>query len=178
MQRGEVTLAFRRWQRPRVLPGTRLRTAVGVLEVRSVTQVAAGSLTEADARAAGLGSLAILLEFLRARAVGSVYRIELRYAGPDPRLELRERTEIEPDELRALAARLSGWPIAYLELISRSPSVRADVLAGGLGLETQSFKRRVRSLKELGLTESLRPGYRLSPRGTAVLRSLRQMGVS
>jgi hypothetical protein len=28
-------------------------------------------------------------------------------------------------------------------------------------LETQAFKRRVRRLKELGLTESLRPGYRL-----------------
>jgi len=34
------------------------------------------------------------------------------------------------------------------------------------------FKRRVRQLKELGLTESLEVGYRLSPRGRAVLKDL------
>jgi len=32
-------------------------------------------------------------------------------------------------------------------------------------MDKPSFKRRVRSLKELGLTESLEIGYRLSPRG-------------
>jgi hypothetical protein len=32
-----------------------------------------------------------------------------------------------------------------------------------------SFKRDVRKLKELGLTESLEVGYRLSPRGAALL---------
>jgi hypothetical protein len=34
------------------------------------------------------------------------------------------------------------------------------------------FKRRVRQLKELGLTESLEVGYRLSPRGRTVLARL------
>jgi hypothetical protein len=34
-------------------------------------------------------------------------------------------------------------------------------------METALFKRRVRVLKELGLTESLDVGYRLSPRGEA-----------
>ena len=34
------------------------------------------------------------------------------------------------------------------------------------------FKTDVRKLKELGLTESLEVGYRLSPRGEAVLRAL------
>jgi hypothetical protein len=32
-----------------------------------------------------------------------------------------------------------------------------------------AFKRDVRRLKELGLTESLEVGYRLSPRGRAFL---------
>ena len=35
-----------------------------------------------------------------------------------------------------------------------------------------SFKRDVRRLKELGLTESLEVGYRLSPRGRALLARL------
>jgi ribosomal protein S19E (S16A) len=39
-------------------------------------------------------------------------------------------------------------------------------------METLRFKARVRQLKELGLTESLDVGYRLSPRGRALLRRL------
>ncbi len=38
------------------------------------------------------------------------------------------------------------------------------------------FKRWVRSLKELGLTERLAIGYRLSPRGLAVIAALRTSG--
>jgi predicted DNA-binding transcriptional regulator YafY len=51
--------------------------------------------------------------------------------------------------------------------------VRAAELAAELGLETQPFKRDVRKLKELGLTESLEVGYRLSPRGAAFLARTR-----
>jgi ribosomal protein S19E (S16A) len=36
-------------------------------------------------------------------------------------------------------------------------------------MDTQPFKLRVRRLKELGLTESLPKGYRVSPRGRAFL---------
>ena len=36
-------------------------------------------------------------------------------------------------------------------------------LAAAVGRERLPFKADVRRLKELGLTESLRPGYRLSP---------------
>ena len=41
IRRGEIDLAFRRWDRPRVRVGTRMRTSVGVLEVTSVDVVAA-----------------------------------------------------------------------------------------------------------------------------------------
>ena len=51
----------------------------------------------------------------------------------------------------------------------RHPERRAPDLAAELGRETLSFKRDVRKLKELGLTESLEIGYRLSPRGEALL---------
>ena len=36
-------------------------------------------------------------------------------------------------------------------------------------MEKMAFKRRIRMLKELGLTESLEVGYQLSPRGRALL---------
>jgi hypothetical protein len=44
-------------------------------------------------------------------------------------------------------------------------------LAEQVGSERAPFKRRVRQLKELGLTESLEVGYRLSPRGERYLSS-------
>jgi hypothetical protein len=50
--------------------------------------------------------------------------------------------------------------------------VRAEDLARSVGREKMPFKLDVRKLKEMGLTESLLTGYRLSPRGEAVLRHL------
>jgi hypothetical protein len=46
------------------------------------------------------------------------------------------------------------------------------VLARQVNSDVPPFKRRVRQLKELGLTESLEVGHRLSPRGCAVLECL------
>ena len=57
---GSITLVFRRWERPRVRPGSRQRTAVGVLEVVSVDAVDLADLTADDARAAGFSDLPAL----------------------------------------------------------------------------------------------------------------------
>ena len=59
-----------------------------------------------------------------------------------------------------------------LASIRDRPGVPAAELAASFGREKLPFKLDVRKLKELGLTESLRPGYRLSPRGAAVLARL------
>jgi len=53
--------------------------------------------------------------------------------------------------------------------LAAQPGVRAPDLAQGFPLETRAFKMRVRRLKELGLTESLATGHRLSRRGKALL---------
>src|SRR5207247_367590 len=50
---GDVDVAFRRWERPRARVGTRMRTAVGLVEITSVDRVPVRSLTAADARRAG-----------------------------------------------------------------------------------------------------------------------------
>jgi hypothetical protein len=63
------------------------------------------------------------------------------------------------------------WTRATLELIAQRPEVLAADLAAALGRERLPFKRDVRKLKELGLTESLERGYRLSPRGRAFLEA-------
>ena len=174
---GTVTAAFRRWDRPRVRPGGRQRTPVGVVAFDRVEQVAREALTELDARAAGLGGLDELLALVDRRPSGTIYRIDLRLAGPDPRVALREAVPAS-DQVPEVIGRLQRldrashhgpWTAATLRAIGEAPGVRAADLAASLGRERAPFKLDVRKLKELGLTESLSPGYRLSPRGRAVL---------
>lgn len=173
---GDVTLAFRRWRRPTVKAGGTLRTRVGVLAIDSVEPVDENQVTDADARRAGAADREALLAGLRAE--GRLYRVELRLAGPDPRIALRERSDISPEERAEIDARLARldaasrhgpWTAAVLELIAEQPGTRAPDLAASFGRETTPFKTDVRKLKELGLTESLLVGYRLSPRGRAYL---------
>ena len=174
---GDIDLAFRRWDRPRVRVGTRMRTAVGLVEVTSVDQVAPSRLTADDARRAGAASVRALQEALAHRTDRPVFRVGLRHAGGDPREALREQVpdDAELADLRAWLDRLDrssaigAWTRATLRIIDRSPGVRAPDLAAELGRPTPEFKRDVRKLKERGLTQSLDIGYRLSPRGAAVL---------
>ena len=67
------------------------------------------------------------------------------------------------------ASPIGAWTRATLRLIDANPEVRAPELALQVGRPTPELKRDVRKLKERGLTESLAIGYRLSPRGEAVL---------
>jgi hypothetical protein len=171
---GSVTLAFRRWRRPTVKAGGTLRTRVGVLAIESVEVVGENEVTDADARRAGAEDREALLAALPGE--GPLHRIEFRLAGPDPRVALRERSDISAAERAELDARLGRldaasrhgpWTAAVLRLIADRPATRAPDLAASLGRETAPFKADVRKLKELGLTESLPVGYRLSPRGRA-----------
>ncbi|MFC5175420.1 hypothetical protein [Nocardioides taihuensis] len=177
IKRGEIDLAFRRWERPRVVVGTRMRTPVGLVEVTSVEKVNVARLTADDARRAGAASAAALREALAARAERPAWRVGLTWAGEDPRVALREAVPTA-GELTQIEARLDrldraspvgAWTRATLDLIDRNPEVRAADLAAQVGRETQDFKRDVRKLKDLGLTESLDIGYRLSPRGESVV---------
>jgi hypothetical protein len=176
---GTVDLAFRRWDTPRVRVGTRMRTAIGLVEVTSVESIEMAAIGADDARRAGAVTLPALLEALATRPDKPVYRVGLRYAGGDPRVELRESppSASEIGEIRSAldrldrASRSGPWTYQTLGLIGRCPQVRAPELATRLGREVASFKRDVRKLKELGLTESLEVGYRLSPRGRAVLEA-------
>lgn len=175
---GEVTLAFRRWLRPRAKAGSSTRTAIGLVATESVREVDPAEITQADARRAGYADRAELLARLDRYGTGKVYRIDLRFAGEDPRVALRRQAELGEPELSALRARLSDmdrrsrrgpWTWQVLRSIEANEGIRAADLAARFGMHTQKFKVDVRKLKELGLTESLEVGYRLSARGRAVL---------
>jgi hypothetical protein len=178
---GAIDRAFRRWDRPMVKVGGRQVTSVGVIGFEGAERVAREAVTEAEAIRAGFASAQQLLEFLDRRSTGEIYRVTLRVVGPDPRVALREA---EPDEaeLDGLCRRLErldrasshgAWTQQALELIEAHPERRAGDLALMARRDRLPFKVDVRKLKGLGLTESLPIGYRLSPRGRAVLGRLR-----
>jgi hypothetical protein len=176
---GEVDLAFRRWERPRVRVGTKMRTVVGLVEVTALDQVR--RITTAEARRAGAQTPDELLRLMSGREPQPIWRIGLRFAGADPRITLRADAAPDKGTLERLTARLDrldrasthgAWTRDVLALIAARPEVRAPDLAASMGRETAPFKRDVRKLKELGLTESLPVGYRISPRGMAVLKLL------
>ena len=107
-----------------------------------------------------------------------LYRIDFGRLRPDPRVALRAQTAPTAAELAQLRARLDRldaaapegpWTRRALEAIRSHEGRRAADLCRQVGQERLAFKVNVRKLKALGLTESLEVGYRLSPRGHAVL---------
>ncbi len=175
IEAGEIDLAFRRWKRPTVKAGGTLRTRAGVLAIDAVEPTSERQISAADARRAGHGSRAELLGGLRPQ--GRLYRIEFRRVGDDPRVALRkaarlsakQRAELDARLERMDRARAEPWTRRLLELIAERPETLAADLAASMDMQKAPFKRDVRKLKELGLTESLLVGYRLSPRGRAYL---------
>jgi hypothetical protein len=192
---GEVSVVYRRWTKPTVKEGGRLRTAVGELSIGGVQTVEVASISDADAVLAGWTSAVELVgDLFRERkasaargrgakpgGVRSIYWIEVSFAGADQRFDLRADDQLSDDELAAIVKKLDGhdarssfgpWTRHTLSLIHEFPARRAPELAEMHGRETIPFKADVRKLKEMGLTESLSVGYQLSPRGKRVFATL------
>ena len=184
IENGSITVAFRRWQRPTVKAGGTLLTSIGQLAVESVEVVNLEEITEKEAAAAGFSSLTSLQSQLLQRADGDFYRVRLSLEDPDPRIALRG-TIPDGAEVDVILGRLSRldsrggsgpWTRHVLTLLGERSGERAAGLAEDFGMNKAGFKAKVRKLKALGLTESLKIGYRLSPRGEAVLGRIRECG--
>ena len=178
---GRISLAFRRWRRPTVRAGGRLRTAVGELAIDAVEVVTEKEIADLDAHRAGSSSRDELLAELRKHRAGSFYRIRLHFAGADPRVALRQKTKIPLGEFKQIENTLQrldsnnshgSWTVQILRNIATNPGTPAAELAASIGAEKKWLKPNIRKLKALGLTESLSVGYRLSPRGRVVLGKL------
>lgn len=179
---GEITLIFRRWKKCGVKSGGTQMTQRGVMGIDAVKIVTERTITAADAAAAGFGSKAELLASMPPASDDTeIYRIGVHWAGEDPRKQLRTNDNLSENELREIIAKLrkldagskrGPWIELYLQMIRDQPNTHAAILAEQIGLTIPTFKPWVRKLKALGLTESLRPGYRLSPRGEKVLEAL------
>ncbi len=172
---GKVTRAYRRWRRPTVRAGGTLLTPVGQLSILSVESFDESKLREADARAAGYASLTELRSELAQRS-GTFCCIRFEVKGSDPRIALRQNAILGSHDAALIKARLARldksrpWTLKVLRAIEQHPAKRAAELAKVVGEEKDWLKPHIRKLKNLGLTESLDVGYRLSPRGLAYLQ--------
>lgn len=179
---GNISVIFRRWKRAGVKAGGTQMTQRGVLGIDSVAVVTEKQITEKDAKAAGFASKKDLLADLYDREE-DIYRIGVHWVGEDPRKALRSNNDLSSNEIDEILEKLKkldqnsqrgNWTKAYLQMIHDQPNTHAKILAESIGLTIPTFKPWVRKLKALGLTESLRPGYRLSPRGRKVLDAMRR----
>lgn len=177
IENGAVTVAFRRWSKPTVRAGGTLRTAAGVLAIDALEEVTLSAITTADALSAGYQSLTELKTELALRE-GHLYQIRFHRIGGDFREALREADDISDEQIsrinEALVAldrrdRTGSWTRRALQMIGEKDGCTAGELAAELDIEKMALKRRIRQLKELGLTQSLQTGYRLSARGRRYL---------
>ena len=181
---GSMSVAFRRWKKQAVKPGSEFKTVAGVVRVVSVRAVRPERITRADAVRAGHPDPDAVRKRLAGDEGWTTYRIELEYAGPDPRWALRESADLTDEDVAAIDAKLERldrasshgpWTMRTLGLIRKHPQRRAPDLAEIEGRETAPFKIDVRKLKGIGLTISHPVGYEISPRGLAYLeRTTRQ----
>jgi len=180
---GGISLVLRRWDVARAKPGGTQRTMAGTIRIDAVAEHPHDyRVTEGQARAAGYPDAATAQAELERRQAKHTYLISVSFLAPtsarrwprtthwppltSPRSRPASNASTPPSE--------SGpWTRRYLRLVADNEAVRAPNLAAGEGLDVPRFKRRVRRLKELGLTISLGVGYRLSPRGRAFLEATR-----
>jgi len=180
---GSVTLAFRRWREQDVKPGSTFKSAGSVIRVDAVEVVDPAAITDEEAVLAGHPDADMVRKRLAPDESWPTYKVTLAYAGPDPRIALRESAELTDADVAAIDAKLDRldrasnhgpWTLRTLGLIRAHPQRRAPDLAEMEGRETAPFKIDVRKLKALGLTISHPVGYEISPRGVEYLSRSRR----
>ncbi len=178
IQRGEIRCTVRIWQRPHVKVGGRYALGAGAIVVDKIRETRIDDITAALAQRCGFSSLVDLLKVAKHGPGERVFVIDFHYddgagARPKPVMDV-----VRPEELAEIAERLDAmdrrakcgaWTLATLRAIEARPGVLAAKLARSLGRPRDDFKRDVRKLKNLGLTFSLEVGYRLTPKGEALL---------
>lgn len=178
---GKVKLAFRKWQKPSVKVGTRIHTSIGLLEIDSIDAIIESDITETDAINAGFNSKEHLLKSFPQNSNGMIYKIEVSYHSEDPRISLREHTDLSEQELLDIIKKLQKldkyskkgqWTKQILLAIKDNPNLHAIGIANLTGFEKEWLKMNIRKLKNLGLTISHTVGYELSPKGKVITEKL------
>ncbi|MEO1011325.1 MAG: hypothetical protein AAFX53_08475 [Bacteroidota bacterium] len=186
IEKGEIHTAFRKWTRPSVRESGTLLTPVGQLRITSLTSIAYDQISDEDIKLAGYTHREELDKELAFKEKGHIYKIGFKRESADPRIELRERTNISPGEMTTILntlkrydnhGKVKDWTLKILDMVDADPGKYAVEYATRLGYEKEWFKPNIRKLKNLGLTISLPDGYTISPRGKVVLKALQQYSV-
>ncbi len=81
---GKVDLIFRRWNRPTVKAGGTLKTKVGLLAIKAITDMSPDAVTDAEAKRAGFKDVTDFRRWLDTMKEGSLFqRIEVGYIGEE-----------------------------------------------------------------------------------------------
>ncbi|HLT41339.1 hypothetical protein [Sphingobacterium hotanense] len=178
---GEVTLAFRKWQKVSVKSGSLLHTSIGLVEIRDIQVVDEDDISEQDALHAGFSDKKQLLKSFFHSSNGTIFKISVCYHSEDPRIELREQTGLTVQQFAVLQRKLERldhhsskgpWTNNVLSTIRDNPSLHAAGIAKLTGFEKDWLKINIRKLKNLGLTISHNVGYEVSPLGRAYFAHL------
>ncbi|RWX00431.1 ASCH domain-containing protein [Flavobacterium cerinum] len=178
---GEISLAFRKWKKSAVNPGSLIKTSIGLVEIKAVSGVTISNITLDDAISAGFSSLDELLQLLNKIADGIIYKISISYFDEDPSIALRENITPEEITLQEITTKLErldryskqgDWTLEILKLIHQYPTLRAADLAQRTKWEKEWLKLNIRKLKNIGLTISHEVGYSISPLGEKYLEWL------
>jgi len=175
---GEILCTVRIWQRPHVKVHGRYALGNGAVVVDRIRETRLDDITPAIARQCGFASVVDLLKTAKHGPGERVFVIDFHYDGAAGARPTPVTTRVSVEELAELAQRLEAmdrrsrcgpWTQATLRAIEARPGVLAATLARALGRPRDEFKRDARKLKQLGLTFSLDIGYRLTPKGEALL---------
>ncbi len=178
---GEIGCTVRIWQSPHVKLGGRYALGAGAVVVDKIHEASLDDITPALARKCGFPSLVELLKIAKHGAGERVFVIDFHYDAQGGTRARPETGAVSAGQLAVLVRRLEAmdrrseigaWTVATLRAIEARPGVLAAKLARSFGRPRDEFKRDVRKLKNLGLTLSLEIGYRLTPKGEALLASL------
>jgi hypothetical protein len=158
--------------------GGRYALGGGAIVVDRMSEVRLDDITTTLARRCGFASLVDLVKTAKHGAGERVFIIDFHYDGNAGARAKRETQAVSPAKLAKLVERLDAmdrraksgaWTLATLRAIEAHPGVLAAKLARSLDRPRDDFKRDVRKLNNLGLAFSLEIGYRLTPKGEALL---------
>ncbi|HRE39777.1 MAG TPA: hypothetical protein PLG90_00450 [Ignavibacteria bacterium] len=179
---GEITLAFRKWQKPSVKEGSLIHTSIGLVEIQKIETVTESEISDKSAMKAGYADKNQLLKSFPPNSTGTIFRISVGYHSADPRIKLREQSELSETQFSELKKKLSSldthskqghWTKKVLLAIKDNPNLHAIGIANLTGFEKEWLKPNIRKLKNLGLTISHKVGYEISPLGKAYLLRLK-----
>ncbi|WP_290789700.1 hypothetical protein [Flavihumibacter sp. UBA7668] len=176
---GEITLAFRKWKKASVKPGSLIHTSVGLIEIQNIVEIKKEKITDKEAKLADFIDRSNLLKSFPSETEGIIFKISLRYHSEDPRIALREQTDISDEKFIELKNKLEKldkhsrkgpWTNKILLAIKEHPNLHAVGISTLTGFEKEWLKLNIRKLKNAGLTISHTVGYELSPLGKQFIR--------